>query len=331
VEKNSEFREDSTANIQQMNSTERPIPTREVSVAVCVLTYKRPVGLERLLKELNKLEFRKCVPPQLELVVIDNDPAGSAYSVFEALRSSLRWPAQYRIERRPGIAYARNQAVATAGPSKEYIAFIDDDEVPEPGWLDELLDVRRRYDADLVTGTVLPHFEETPPEWVLKLGYFDRPRYSTGCELDYARTGNVLIKSSLFWQQGIWFDERLAQTNADDTHFFMRVHRCGNKIVWADEAVIREHVPKDRLRIGWLLRQSCLGGNWYGECEFGLERSQRTRLERFAKGLARIGYGVCLLSASLFRGTHVFLDGLRQMALGSGMVLSGVGIRLKVR
>lgn len=314
-----------------LSSAQRPILAREESVAVCILTYKRPAGLQRLLKELNNLKFRKCAPPQLELVVIDNDPAGSAYAVFEALKPSLRWSARYCIESGPGIARGRNRAVATAGPSREYIAFIDDDEVPEPNWLDELLDARRRFEADVVTGTVLSHFEEAPPEWALKLGCFDRPRYLTGRELDYARTGNVLIKSGLFWQQGIWFDERLAHINAEDTHFFMRVHRGGHKIVWADEAVIREHVTKDRLRIGWVLRRSYLAANWYGQCLFNLDRSLATRLGRFAKGLARMAYGVCLLAASLFRGVCVFVRGLDQMALGSGTVLSAIGIRLKVR
>jgi glycosyltransferase involved in cell wall biosynthesis len=289
------------------------------------------VGLERLLKELGNLEFTKCVPPQLEVVVIDNDPAGSAYAVFEALKPRLGSSPQYRIEARPGIAYGRNRAVATAGPSKTYIAFIDDDEVPERGWLDELLDARRRFDADVVTGPVLSHFEETPPEWALKSGCFDRPRFATGYELDYARTGNVLIKNSLFWEHGIWFDERLARTNADDAHFFMLVHRGGHKIVWADEAVVREHVPKNRVRIGFVFRRSYLGGNWYGQCVFSLDRSLATRLERFFKGLARMAYGICLLVASMFRGAYVFVRGLNQVALGSGTVLSVVGIRLKAR
>ena len=326
-----QFGEGNALEVRHSTDVRGGVPEDEVSVAVCVLTYKRPEGLERLLLRLNKLEFRKCASLAIEVVVIDNDPAGSARKVFESLRGTLRWPAKYRIETRPGIAYGRNQAVATAGPDVDYIAFIDDDEVPEPSWLDELINVQKCYAADVVTGTVLSDFEVAPPGWALKCGGFDRQRHPTGEKLNCARTGNVLIKSSLFWKHSIWFEERLARTNADDTHFFMRVHRLGHKIVWANDAVIWEHVTKDRLQVRWLLRRAYLAGNWYTECLFDLDKSLTTRVLRFVREAVRIAYGTVQIGGSLFLGSDAFVSGLNEVAIGSGGIARVVGIRLYAR
>ena len=323
--------QDDAIKLRHSTEVQGGVPEPEVSVAVCVLTYKRPEGLERLLLKLNKLEFKKCSSLRIEIVVIDNDPVGSARQRFENLRGTLRWPAKYRIEVRPGIAYGRNQAVATAGPETDYIAFIDDDEVPEPSWLDELMNVQKCYEGDVVTGTVLADFEEPPPRWALKCGDFDRQRHATGKKLDCARTGNVLIKSSLFWKHGLWFEERLARTNADDTHFFMRVHRLGHKIVWANDAVIWEHVTKDRLQVRWLLRRAYLAGNWYTECLFDLDKSLTTRGLRFVREAVRIAYGTVQIAGSLFLGGDAFVSGLNEIAIGSGAIARVIGIRLYAR
>ena len=48
----------------------------------------------------------------------------------------------HRVEGRRGIPQARNAAVAVALERADFVAFIDDDEVPSPLWLAELLRLR---------------------------------------------------------------------------------------------------------------------------------------------------------------------------------------------
>src|SRR5215217_6070414 len=122
----------------------------KATVSVCVATFRRQLGLERVLRGLDLLVFEKSRRPELEILVIDNDPEGSAREVVESLRSAVRWPLRYEHEPRRGLSHVRNAAMASARTRSSLVAFIDDDEEPTPEWLDELLAVRADLDADVV-------------------------------------------------------------------------------------------------------------------------------------------------------------------------------------
>src|SRR5215469_2234570 len=115
----------------------------DIRVAVCISTFRRQKLLRELLDGTGRLQFRKVLAPQLQIVVVDTpDESGSAREVCEGV--SLAWPVKYVVEPRRGLTYARNRAVAEAGPV-DFIAFIDDDEVPSTFWLDELLWAKEEF------------------------------------------------------------------------------------------------------------------------------------------------------------------------------------------
>jgi hypothetical protein len=53
--------------------------------------------------------------------------------------------------------------------------------------------------VDGVLGPVKPLFEDGVPRWVVKGGFYDRPRHQTGFVLDWTRTraGNVPLKKHI--------------------------------------------------------------------------------------------------------------------------------------
>jgi glycosyltransferase involved in cell wall biosynthesis len=295
-------------------------------VAVCVTTYLRPLGLARLLQALDALEFVKSPAPELEVVVVDNDPAGSAATVCDEWRARLRWPLRYEHETRRGVSQARNRAVA-ATRDADFIAFIDDDEVPAPGWLDELLRVQAAYEADVVSGPVLERFEEGAPDWVIRGKFFTPRRDPTGFRRVDPGAGNVLIRTAALEGMEPPFDERFALTGGEDTHLFLRLANAGRVMVWADDAVAYEYIPRSRTRVRWILLRVYRGANTWSACERELQPSLRARGMRVAKGVARIAAGAALLPVSWLFGRHMIVRSLWYMSFGAGNLAGMAGLQ----
>lgn len=299
-------------------------PAVAARVAVCIATYRRPAGLARLLEGLQGLRFTHATAPELRVIVVDNDPGQSAAALAAASAAALPWPVVYAAEPERGIAHARNRALACAeSAGAGFVAFIDDDEVPEPGWLDELLRVQRAWDADVVCGPVLPIFAAEVPEWLR--GFFVRPRHPTGARIRYASTNNVLLRVARRTGAPTRFDERLDLTGGEDTHFFLRLAGAGATLVWADDALVRETVPVSRISAGWILRRAFRAGVTMGFCDRDVGRTRDVAM-RLLKSAAWIAQGAWLPVAVLL-GPRRALKCLRQFCWGVGAVAGLAGIR----
>jgi succinoglycan biosynthesis protein ExoM len=225
-------------------------------VTVCICTYLRPRLLERLLDALRDQETSGAFT--YSIVVADNDRARSAGPAVRAFAATTSIPVTYCVEPRRNIALARNTAVAHA--DGDFVAFIDDDEFPTRSWLASLFNACRTYGVAGVLGPVRPHFDETPPAWVVRGRFYERPSYPTGFEIDWrkGRTGNVLLKRELFTADPQPF--RPEFLTGEDQDFFRRMIERGHRFVWCDEAVAYEEVPPVRWTRGFMLRRALLRG-----------------------------------------------------------------------
>lgn len=299
-----------------------------IKVAVCVITFRRPEGLRRLLDGVNALTFH-CDPLEVQVIVVDNDPNGSAEDTCHELRSRMQWPLRYEVEPRRGIPFARNKAVACALETADFVAFLDDDEAPDAGWLDELMRVQRAHDADVVTGPVLPHLSDDVPGWIVKGRFFESRRYPTGQRIDVAYTHNVMARGTVFRTLDKMFDESMALTGGSDSHYFRRVHRAGFTIIWADTALVHEWIPRSRACFGWLVRRSYRVGNSRSLAAIDLGSPWWTRLVLAVKALVWMGIGVLLVPCGLVIGRPVLVKGIRSIAYGAGYLASIVGARYR--
>lgn len=293
-----------------------------MNVAVCVITFHRPAGLKRLLDGIAQLTFEKC-SPRVKVVVVDNDPQGSSHPVCQELASNFPWQLEYYIESQRGIPAARNRSVAVVVDDVDFITFIDDDEVPQPDWLDKLLRAQQAYNADAVSGPVLPYFDKPIPQWIEKGKFFDRPRYPTGHSMFGASTNNTLVRSEVIKAMGKVFDERLALTGGSDWHFFRRVHQAGYKIIWTDDAIVHEWIPQTRSNLAWLLQRSYRLGTTESFCEIDINPTVSTKLICAFKGFRRIIIGLFLIPLSLLQGRPKLVKTLRYIYHSTGM-LNGV-------
>jgi succinoglycan biosynthesis protein ExoM len=292
-----------------------------VRVAVCVATFRRRELLGRLLASLSELTFRKMPAPEIIIVVVDNDSLRTAEDTCRA--AILPGQIKYVAEPRRGIAQARNRAVLEAG-IVDFIAFIDDDEVPCPVWLDELLWAQASFGADVVSGPVLPEFAADVPDWVKTGRFFDRPTHVSGRSLDTCNAGNVLVRSEVFANVGA-FDERFALTGGEDTQFFQRVRQAGYTIVSSSDGVVRESVSRSRGNVGWLLRRGYQAGNSWALCEASLDRKVFTRTIRIFKACGWMSQGVLSVAVSAFLGKAAVVRSLQNFLIGAGMLAGLVG------
>jgi glycosyltransferase involved in cell wall biosynthesis len=223
----------------------------------------------------------------------------------------------YVVEPRQNIALARNKAVEQAGG--EFLAFIDDDEFPIKRWLLTLFEACHRYGVDGALGPVKPHFDQTPPRWVIKGKFYERQSYPTGLVIDWrkGRTGNVLLKMHVF--SGLEQPFLPALRNGEDQDFFRRVIARGHCFVWCDEAVAFEVVPPLRWKRTFMLRRALLRG--------ASERMMPTfGIRDVAKSLIAVPAYVIALPFMFLAGQDKFMDLLVRLCDHLGRLLATVGI-----
>jgi glycosyltransferase involved in cell wall biosynthesis len=284
-------------------------------VSVCICTYKRPELLKRLLDELVAQETDGDFT--YSIVVVDNDQLQSAQTVVSDFAASAVVPVHYFVEPQQNIAMARNRAVENA--DGDFVAFIDDDEFPIRRWLHTLLMTYNEYRCDGVLGPVKRYFDQTPPNWILKGKFYERPTYPTGLAIDWrkGRTGNVLLNKELFAAECRPFNPEFRQ--GEDQEFFNRMITAGHVFIWCNEAVAYEVVPPLRWKRGFMLRRALLRGAMEPQTpSFGFPDVVRS--------LVAVPVYLLALPFALMLGQHKFMSLLVSLFDHFGKLLALVGI-----
>jgi len=272
-------------------------------ICVCICTYKRPELLNKLLKKLqNQITEGLFL---YSIVVVDNDSAQSARSTVDVLKNRPPIDIDYYVEPEQNIALARNKAVENA--KGNFIAFIDDDEVPTDCWLLDLYKACNKCKADGVLGPVKPYFEKEPPQWIIRGKILERPSFSTGTILHWkdTRTGNVLLKKYIFDENNNIFDPLLGKCGGEDKEFFKKNIKKGYVFVWCDEAAAYEFVPQKRLKRSYFLKRALLRGR--ASCIRLKRKNFLSRTYFIIKAISAILVYTLLLPFLLFFGQHVFM------------------------
>lgn len=225
-------------------------------INVCICTYKRPPLLKRLLKELGRQDTSGLFT--YSIVIADNDCLQSAKPIVDDFAATSSVPIKYCVEARQNIALARNKAIEIA--NGDFVAFIDDDEFPTERWLLTLFKACKEYDADGVLGPVKRYFDETPPKWIIKGNFYERPTYPTGFIIDWekGRTNNTLLKRRIILAGSQPF--RPEFRTGEDQDFFRRMIQQGHVFIWCNEAVVHEAVPPIRWKRTFMLKRALLRG-----------------------------------------------------------------------
>jgi len=100
------------------------------SIVIC--THNRCNVLQETLQELVHLDYPEdCY----EIIIVDNASQDETRKIFNEAANRGK-NLRYVREEKLGLSYARNKGIENS--SGEFIAFIDDDAIPEPDWLEKL-------------------------------------------------------------------------------------------------------------------------------------------------------------------------------------------------
>jgi succinoglycan biosynthesis protein ExoM len=252
--------------------------------------------LDRLLHSLRNQALPKSV--DLDVIVVDNDAAGSGESVVAKYGNLEHIRFRYFSQPVRNISLTRNMAVANA--TGTYLLFIDDDEVAAPDWCRALLDSAAKYEADGVFGPVYPIFENTAPRWLtgsihLFIGHI--PKKKTGTPASSTWCGNCLMRAEIMRTVPGPFNAEYGTTGGEDTELFDRLKAQGARFIYCDEAIVHEYWPAARSRVSYLFHVNLKGGNDHTRRFIGTSR--RKPIARALMVLKAVTYGAVSVGLAL--------------------------------
>ena len=221
-------------------------------VSVVVPTRGRAAYLEVTLDSL--LAQRTETP--YEIVVVD-DGAPDATADVVAARPAVRYVAHGDMR---GLNAARNAGLQES--QAELIAFVDDDVLVPPGWVEAVVSGSRRHaQAEAFGGPIRARLEgrtprgcgrEEPPITTLDLGAEDR-------EATKVWGANFAVRRAAVERIGP-FDERMVRPHGDEEEWLERLREAGGTIVYLADAGLDHRRTAEDARLGPLTRAAYARG-----------------------------------------------------------------------
>ena len=229
---------------------ERFAPT--CTVVIC--TRDRPQQLMGCLQALQGLVY-----PRFDVLVVDNAPNNP-----QAREVARRRGARYIVEPVIGVSHARNRGARAC--ETEIVAYLDDDAIPEPGWLSGLASEFKDPAVMAVSGRILPTRVETEAEcWCQLVGGFDlgEERWAVDRQnpdwfalVNFSGMGNEANMALRRRAFDLWpgFNERLGRGTimqaAEGSHALFSLVARGYRAIYSPQAVVRHPFPRsmDELR-----------------------------------------------------------------------------------
>lgn len=266
-------------------------------ITVILCTYNRCQSLQRSLSRAAALVLPQSV--EWEILVVDNNSNDQTRKTVEEF--SGRYPGRFRylFEPRPGKSHALNTGIREA--RGDILAFIDDDVVVHPDWLQNLTSALHNGEWAGAGGRILPEWNCSLPRWLSPesrhaagplVAFHPAPEAG---EIFEAPIGtNMAFRKEMFEKYGSFRIDLGPRPGSElrneDTEFGERLLAAGERLRYEPSALVYHPVSENRLKRAYFLAW------WFNKGEanirqFGVRPGTKYRivgiplylLRRFAK------------------------------------------------
>ena len=229
-----------------------------ISVVLC--TYNRCESLAETLESTARLRLPGSV--EWEILVVDNNSTDQTPAVVE--RYSRRYPDRFRDPFEPcqGKSHALNTGIRKS--EGDLLAFVDDDVIVEPTWLQNLTGALHDGRWAGAGGRILPESGVSLPPWVPRherYGLAPLALFDLGPDADVLSEPpfgtNMAFRREMFQKHGVFRTDLGPRPGSairsEDTDFGGRLLAAGERLRYEPSAVVYHALPKERLRKQYFL------------------------------------------------------------------------------
>ena len=247
-----------------------------MDLSIIISTYNNATSL---IRTLSSIVLQDADNRLWECVVVNNASTDDTAKCFEAFaKQHAEVNLRMVDEPRKGLSYGRNCGIAAA--KGQFVAFIDDDETIDKGFVSAYIDLFYNHSAFAAAGALKVCYETARPKW---MSHYTEKMIANPVDLGNKITtitrtvvpagGNMAFNKEVFNIYGN-FDTNLGRQGetllgGEENEFFDRIRNLGERIFYTPKAVAYHHISDRKLT-----------AEYFDKLSYGVGVSKRLRAEK---------------------------------------------------
>lgn len=254
-----------------------------ISAVIC--THNRAKYLPSSIESLIQQTLPKH---QFEVIIIDNSSTDNTFEIANRYESKFV-NFQLKKEEKLGLSHARNKSIDIS--KSEIIAYLDDDAIAKPNWLENILKAFQENEKIAVAGgKINPLWEKPRPKWLADallpaltiINWSEKPFMLESRE-QYLAGANIAFKKESLVQHGK-FDPKLGRIGSrllsgEEILLIDRMKSAGLLAYYDPNIEVDHIVPANRLNKKWFKNRFYWEG--FSEARINLNYKENTKSALF--------------------------------------------------
>ncbi len=263
-----------------------------ILISSIICTHNRAAYLTKAIQSLVDQHTPK---DNYEIIIVDNCSADSTKEVVKNFSSVNN--IRYIYESTLGLSFARNTGWRNA--KGKYVAYLDDDAIACPGWLNKILEVFETVTPmpGCIGGKTEPLWEAPRPKWLsddlvtglTAIDWSDIPHAITDLDQQWLVGANIAFPADVLRRIGGFVSglDRIGKNLLSGGDIFLerQILKAGYTCFYHPEIIVSHLVPKSRLDKRWFIRRYYSQG--FSDAVMVLIEESPSRLRRLGMAIAK--------------------------------------------